>query len=452
MGSSKNRRNRTMNMVNLPHMILPSAPDLERALIAGLISSPEDIVPIADMVAADDLLSADLSSLFSLMLEMRRSRDPVDLITLSLKVTADDDMMSVAQLCDIARDAPVSSSLPYYARQIRGIAAARELYSGATRMMSELGSDPIGNLPAALIAVTETVSAAGKRLNRGDHMSAVHITEYLPKLFDEIEERATKQDSRVWTGFNGLDNLLEGSQAGHMVLIAARPAMGKSSLALNIADMAAATGTPSIFISLEMTRLEVATRLVASRGSITLSELRQRELSEEQWNQLELIQDAIGDLPLYIEDRPSLTLPELIEEVRKLVQNDGVKLVVIDYLQLLRMGTRQMDRYQEVSEISRALKIAAMELGIVVIALCQLNRGLESRKDKRPILSDLRESGSLEQDADAVCMLYRGHIYDETEPESLAEIIVRKNRHGRTGSVEVQWIGKHTRFDNVRTP
>lgn len=432
-------------------MSLPSAPALERALIAGLVYSPEEIISISDLVSPEDLLIPDLSALFSLMLEMRAAREPVDLITLSLRITTDADMMSVSQLCDISADPPVSSSLPYYARQLRGIAAARELYAGATRMMTELGSDPIGNLPAALIAVTETVTAAGKRLSRGDHMSAIHITEYIPRLFDKMEERATKQDDRVWTGFNDLDDLLEGSQAGHLVLIAARPAMGKSSLALNIADMSAATGTPAVFISLEMTRLEVATRLIASRGPITLSQLRQRELSEEQWNQLELIQEAIGDLPLYIEDRPSLTLPELIEEVRKLVQTKQVRLVVIDYLQLLRMGTRQMDRYQEVSEISRALKIAAMELGIVIIALCQLNRGLESRKDKRPILSDLRESGSLEQDADAVCMLYRGHIYDETVPESEAEIIVRKNRHGRTGSIGVQWTGKHTRFNNRTT-
>jgi len=431
----------------------PVAPQLERALMAGIIAAPDMWRPVTELVAPSDLQDPRLSSLFELVTEMHAAREPVDLITLSMRIVNQDDHMQVHELCTMCAESPTKTSLPYYAKQVRGLAAARELYLGANKVMAALGNDPIGNLPAALVAVTDTVDAAGKRLHRGDQLAAIHITDYLPTLFDEMEGRATSPDNRVWSGFKGLDALLEGSQAGHMVLIAARPAMGKSAFALNVADNCASNGVPAMFVSLEMTRMEVATRLLTSRCAIPLSALRQRHLTEEQWAQLDCTQEVIGDLPLYIEDRPSLTLPELLQEVRRLVDSNGVRVVVIDYLQLLRMGGRQADRYQEVSEISRAIKVAAMELGIVVFALCQLNRGLEQRKDKRPILSDLRESGSLEQDADAVIMLYRGHVYNEEEPEKHAEAIVRKNRHGRTGSCGLNWIGQHTMFtDREDTP
>ena len=435
-----------MNAIIPPVMSLPVAPELERALMAGIVASPEMWRPLIELVAPTDLQHPHLCALFELIAEMHTAREPVDLITLSMRIVNQSEHMTVADLCVLCTDSPTTTSLPYYAKQVRGLAAARELYVGANKVMAALGNDPIGNLPAALVAVTETVDAAGKRLHRGDQLAAIHITDYLPTLFDEMEGRATNPDRRVFTGFNGLDALLEGSQAGHLVLIAARPAMGKSALALNMADNAARKGVPAMFVSLEMTRMEVATRLLTSRCTIPLSALRQRHLTELQWGELEATQQMIGDLPLFIEDRPSLTLPELITEVRRLVDTSGVRLVIIDYLQLLRMGGRQSDRYQEVSEISRALKVAAMELGIVIFALCQLNRGLESRKDKRPILSDLRESGSLEQDADVVVMLYRGHVYNEQEPENHAEVIVRKNRHGRTGSADLTWIGRHTMF------
>lgn len=296
--------------------------------------------------------------------------------------------------------------------------------------------------------IRDTIDNAAARLRRGDQTGPEQVTDYLPRLLDEMEGRATAPDRRIWSGFEELDHLLEGWQPGHLVLLAARPAMGKSALALNIADNVARKGIPAMFISLEMTRAELSTRLISARSGLGLSELRRRNLSTNDWAKIEPAVESIqlADLPLFIEDRPALVLSELITEVRRLVDAAGVRLVVIDYIQLIRLGGRQLDRYQEVTEVSRSLKIAAMDLGITIVALAQLNRGLEARKDKRPGLADLRESGSLEQDADSVIMLYRDNIYNDMTPEDEAEAIVRKNRHGRTGTAHLSWNGKQTLF------
>jgi len=428
-------------------MDLPQVPRLERILLASLVKHPDRWADLNQLVKPSDMGDDANRQLYELLEDMVSNDVPIDLVTVTGRLQGKDTEQLLCLVSDYS-DTPPASSLRYYARQIRTVAAARDLYLGARQSVQDLGKHPAEQIDAALETIRETLDIAAGRLRRGETNGPEQVTEYLPRLLAEMESRPTAPDRRVWSGFKSLDLLLEGWQPGHLVLLASRPAMGKSSLALNIADHNASAGVPTMFISLEMTRAELTTRLLAARSPLTLSELRNRNLTPEQWEHIEETSERlhITALPLFIEDRPALILSELMVEVKRLVDTAGVRLVVIDYIQLIRLGGRQQDRYQEVTEVSRALKIAAMEMGITIVALAQLNRGLEARRDKRPGLADLRESGSLEQDADSVMMLYRDSIYNDTTPEVEAEIIIRKNRHGRTGTAHLDWHGSHTLF------
>src|SRR5690606_6101190 len=254
----------------------------------------------------------------------------------------------------------------------------------------------------------------------------------------------------VPTGFSELDELTNGLHAGQMIVVAARPAMGKSTLALDFARAAAIKhNQPAIFFSLEMGKTEIAMRLLSAEGQIPLQKLRKGDLDSRDWTTLASTRGRINDAPLYVDDSPNMTLVEIRAKCRRLKQRVGLKMISIDYLQLMTSGKRVESRQQEVSEFSRALKLMAKELQVPVIALSQLNRGPEQRQDKRPMVSDLRESGSIEQDADMVLLLHRDEVYDKQTRPGEADLIVAKHRNGPTADIAVAFQGHYSRFHDM---
>ena len=266
---------------------------------------------------------------------------------------------------------------------------------------------------------------------------------------EEIEAASGRDGSMtgVPTGFKELDELTNGLHGGQMIVVAARPAMGKSTLALDFARSASiGHNIPSVFFSLEMGKSEIAMRLLSAEGQIPLQNMRKGNLDPRDWTTVAATRGRINDAPLYIDDSPNMTLVEIRAKCRRLKQREGLRMVIIDYLQLMTSGKRVESRQQEVSEFSRSLKLIAKELQVPVIALSQLNRGPEQRTDKKPAISDLRESGSIEQDADMVILLHRDSVYDKDVRPGEADLIVAKHRNGPTATITVAFQGHYSRF------
>ena len=288
-----------------------------------------------------------------------------------------------------------------------------------------------------------------RKENSGDSLQ--HIGKVLINVYDRLEELAESGNDipGLSTGLHDLDKKINGLNNSDLLLIAARPGMGKTSMALNVAlSVAKSTNKTVAFFSLEMSREQLAMRLLSNESFVDNQKLVTGKLTEEDWNKLSIASSALSQTDIRVDDNPAITVPEIKAKCRRL--GDELGLIVIDYLQLMHVGGRHMDnRVQEVAEISRSLKIMAKELNVPVVCLSQLSRASEQRSDKRPMLSDLRESGAIEQDADIVMFIYRDDYYDEeSENKNIAEIIIAKNRHGATGTVELQWVGQYTTFSN----
>jgi replicative DNA helicase len=280
----------------------------------------------------------------------------------------------------------------------------------------------------------------------------VPLTVAVDAAVEEIEAARGRDGmmTGIPTGFAQLDELTNGLHGGQMIVVAARPAMGKSTLALDFARAAAIKhDMPTIFFSLEMGRSEIAMRLMSAEGAIPLQNMRKGTLDQRDWTTVAATRGRINDAPLYIDDSPNMTLVEIRAKCRRLKQRVGLKMVIIDYLQLMTSGKKVESRQQEVSEFSRALKLLAKELQVPVIALSQLNRGSEQRQDKRPQVSDLRESGSIEQDADMVMLLHRDSVYDKEVRPGEADLIVAKHRNGPTATIEIAFQGHFSRFTDM---
>jgi replicative DNA helicase len=344
---------------------------------------------------------------------------------------------------------PTAANAGYYASIVAEKAVLRRLVEAGTRIV-QMGyasegevTDLVNNAQAEIYGVAGGVEAE-------DYVPLVQAIE---AATEEIEHASGRDGSMtgVPTGFAELDTLTNGLHPGQLILIAARPALGKSTLALDFARAAAITNDmPAIFFSLEMGRSEIAMRLLSAESNIFLQKLRKGDVRSEDWTTLASTRGRIADAPLYIDDSPNMTLVEIRAKCRRLKQKAGLKLVVIDYLQLMTSGKRVESRQQEVSEFSRALKLLAKELQVPVIALSQLNRGPEQRVDKKPALSDLRESGSLEQDADMVILLHRESAYEkESSRPGEADLIIAKHRNGPTGTVTVAFQGAFSRFADM---
>ncbi|MBX3195206.1 MAG: replicative DNA helicase [Schumannella sp.] len=430
-----------------PHDLLA-----EQSALGGMLLSKDALADVAETVRAVDFYIPKHEVIFDAILTLYAHGEPTDVIAVTDELTKSGQLQRAGgadYLHTITGIVPTAANAGYYASIVAEKAILRRLVEAGTRIV-QMGFasegevvDLVNNAQAEVYAVTGGVEGE----------DYVPLVEAVNTAMDEIDVARGRSGelAGVPTGFAELDDLTNGLHSGQLIIVAARPGLGKSTLALDFARSAAVEHKmPVLFFSLEMGRSEIATRLLSAESSTFMHKLRKGDLDEHAWTRIANVRGAIADSPLFIDDSPNLTLVEIRAKCRRLSQRMGLKMVVIDYLQLMTSGKKVESRQQEVSEFSRALKLLAKELGVPVVALSQLNRNAEQRADKKPALADLRESGSLEQDADIVLLLHRDLGLERDDPRAAdAEIIVAKHRNGRTGTLDVTFQGQFSRFGEV---
>jgi replicative DNA helicase len=430
-----------------PHDLLA-----EQSALGGMMLSNDAVADVTEVVRGLDFYMPKHEVVFDAILSLYSHGEPTDVIAVTDELTKTGLLGRAGgaeYLHTLTALVPTAANAGYYASIVAEKAVLRRLVEAGTRIV-QMGyasegevTDLVNNAQAEIYGVTGGLE--------GDDY--IPLVEAIDTAVGEIELARGRdgQLAGVPTGFAELDSLTNGLHGGQLIIVGARPAMGKSTLALDFARTAAVHHKlPTIFFSLEMGRSEIATRLLSAESGIPMHVLRKGNMDERDWTRLASVRGDIGDAPLFIDDSPNMTLVEIRAKCRKLSQRVGLKMVVVDYLQLMTSGKKVESRQQEVSEFSRALKLLAKELGVPIVALAQLNRGPEQRADKKPALSDLRESGSLEQDADIVILLHREAAYDRDHPRAgEADLIVAKHRNGATDEIAVAFQGMYSRFADM---
>ncbi len=430
-----------------PHDLLA-----EQSAIGGMLLSKDAVADVIEAVRAVDFYIPKHEIIFDAILALYSHGEPTDVIAVTDELVKSGEIGRAGgaeYLHTLTGLVPTAANAGYYASIVAEKAVLRRLVEAGTRIV-QMGYasegevvDLVNNAQAEIYGVTGGVEAE----------DFIPLNLAIDAATDEMEAARGRDGSMtgVPTGFAELDDLTNGLHPGQLIIIAARPALGKSTLALDFARAASIKyDQPSIFFSLEMGRSEIAMRLMSAEASIPLQNMRKGTMDARDWTTMASTRGRINDSPLYIDDSPNMTLVEIRAKCRRLKQKVGLKMVIIDYLQLMTSGKRVESRQQEVSEFSRALKLLAKELQVPVIALSQLNRGPEQRSDKMPALSDLRESGSLEQDADMVILLHRESAYEKDNPRAgEADLIVAKHRNGPTRTVTVAFQGHFSRFQDM---
>jgi len=430
----------------LPHDVLA-----EQSALGGMLLSKDAVADVIESLRGADFYVPKHELIFEAILNLYSHGEPTDVITVTDELIKTGDLQRAGgadYLHTLTSIVPTAANAGYYASIVSERALLRRLVEAGTRIV-QMGYSGQGEaLDLVNTAQAEIYGVTGTEASE----DYVPLTVAVDAAVDEIEAARGRdgQMTGIPTGFRELDDLTNGLHPGQMIVVAARPAMGKSTLALDFARAAAIKhNLPAIFFSLEMGRSEIAMRLLAAEGAIPLQNMRKGTLDSRDWTTVAATRGRINDAPLYIDDSPNMTLVEIRAKCRRLKQRVGLKMVVIDYLQLMSSGKRVESRQQEVSEFSRALKLLAKELQVPVIALSQLNRGPEQRQDKRPQVSDLRESGSIEQDADMVILLHRESVYDADSRPGEADLIVAKHRNGPTATIEIAFQGHFSRFADM---
>jgi len=430
-----------------PHDLLA-----EQSAIGGMLLSKDATADVLEAVRGADFYIPKHELIFDAVISLYSRGEPTDVIAVTDELTKQGEILRAGgpeYLHTLTSIVPTAANAGYYAGIVAEKAILRRLVEAGTRIV-QMGYASEGE-------VTDLVNSAQAEIY-GVH-GGVDAEDFVP-LAVALEAAQHEIDAAsshggmmtgVPTGFAGLDDLMNGLHPGQLIVIAARPAIGKSTLGLDIARAASIKHQlPSIIFSLEMSRSEIAMRLLSAEASVPLHHMRKGTVHQQDFRSIAATQGRINEAPLFIDDSPNMTLVEIRAKCRRLKQRAGLKLVVIDYLQLMTSGKRVESRQQEVSEFSRALKLLAKELDVPVIAISQLNRGPEQRTDKKPMLSDLRESGSIEQDADVVILLHREDAYDPNGPRAgEADFIVAKHRNGRTDTVTVGFHGHFSRFADL---
>lgn len=432
--------------------ILPHSIEAEQSVIGSMIMDRDAIVLVSDLLIKEDFYQSQYGVLFEAMVQLYNEGKPVDLITLQNKLRENDVPDSISSLDyirELVESVPTSANAKQYAAIVSDKAVLRRLIKVSEGIANEcyMGNDDV----ETILEDTEK-NVFNILQDRSGNQDFVPIKEVVLNSLDAIEAAAKNKGkvTGVATGFYDLDMKLTGLHAGEFLLIAARPAMGKTAFVLNIAQHAAfKDGVTTAIFSLEMSKEQLVTRLMASESMVDSQNIRTGELADKEWEKLMESAGVVGNSNLIIDDTPGISISELRSKCRRYKQAHKLGLIIIDYLQLMSGGKRSESRQQEISEISRSLKALARELEVPIISLSQLSRAVESRPDHKPMLSDLRESGSIEQDADVVMFIYRDEYYNQdSEKKGLAEIIVAKQRNGSTGSIELVWLGQYTKFAN----
>lgn len=437
----------------------PHSIEAEQSVIGALLMDPESADQVVEAVAAEDFYERRHRLIFQAMTNMLGAGRAVDAVTVSEWLQDHEqlaDAGGVQYLVLLATETPSAANVLAYARIVRERAILRALIR-VGREIAELAYRPEGREARMLLDEAESkVFQLAEGQQRGGE-GFKQLKDALPSVIDRIEAiaREKKGVTGLATGFTDLDEKTSGLHPGQLVIVAGRPSMGKTSFAMNIAEHVACVEGKSVAVfSMEMPTEEIVLRALSSRGRVDQHRLRNGTLGNDDWPRIAHAIGELGNALLFADDSAALSPADLRSRARRLKREQGLDLIVVDYLQLMQVPGRGDNRVAEISEISRSLKALAKELSIPVIALSQLNRSLENRTEKRPMMSDLRESGAIEQDADLILFLYRDEVYnkDNEEVKGIAEVIIGKQRNGPIGMVRMSFFGEYTRFENYAPP
>ncbi|WP_304192979.1 replicative DNA helicase [Rothia mucilaginosa] len=424
----------------------------EQSVLGGMLLSKDAIADVVESLRASDFYKPAHETIYEAILFLYGHGSPADAITVADELKKRGELTRVggaAYIHTLIASVPTAANAQYYAEIVKEHAIMRRLIEAGTKI-AQLGYANETEVDTLVDQAQAEIYAVTDGNAKEDYVS---FSEALEETINEIDANSNRPDGvyGVPTDFIEFDELTGGLHGGQMIVIAARPGVGKSTLALDIARSAAIHHQmTTVFFSLEMSRTELAMRILSAEGKISMGRLKKGDLDTEGWTNLATLQGRIDSAPLFIDDSPNMTLMEIRAKCRRLKQRNDLKLVVLDYLQLMSSGKKVESRQQEVSEFSRSLKLLAKELDVPVIALSQLNRGSEQRTDKRPMVSDLRESGSIEQDADMVILLHREDMYNpDSERVGEADMIIAKHRGGPTRTIPLAFSGKYSRFNNM---
>jgi len=437
----------------LAERIPPQNIEAEQAVLGAVFLEPSALTLASEILIPEDFYRAAHQKIFHSMLKLADKGEPVDLVTVT-KDLADykvlEEIGGVSYLSDLANSVPTAANIEYYAKIVSEKSILRRLIRTATNIAQE-GYNREDDVDGLLDDAERSIMEVAQRKNTGAFQS---IKDVLVKTYDNIEMLHNRKGeiTGIPTGFTELDRMTAGFQRNDLIIVAARPSVGKTAFALNIAQNVATKTDENVAIfSLEMGADQLVMRMLCAEGNINAQNLRTGNLTPEDWEKLTMAMGSLSNAGIYIDDTPGIKVSEIRAKCRRLKQESGLGMVLIDYLQLIQgSGRNKENRQQEVSEISRSLKALARELEVPVIALSQLSRGVEQRQDKRPMMSDIRESGSIEQDADIVAFLYRDDYYDkETENKNIIEIIIAKQRNGPVGTVQLAFVKEYNKFVNL---
>ena len=431
----------------------------EQSVLGAMLMSKDAIADVVEALRATDFYRPAHMVVYDAVLDLYGRGEPADPITVVNELTRAGQLARIGgatYLHTLMNTVPTAANAGYYAEIVAEKAILRRLVTAGTRIV-QMGYDTASGAGDVLGSVDAVVDRAQAEVydvtERRSSEDYVHIQSLLQPTMDEIDRISATGGigTGIPTGFSRLDEITNGLHPGQMVTLAGRPGSGKSTLALDFARSAAVKNQkPTVVFSLEMGKLEIMMRLISAEASVPLRNMRSGHMTDQDWSRMARRAGELSEAPLFIDDSPNLTMMEIRAKARRLRQRNDLQLIVIDYLQLMTSGKRVESRQQEVSEFSRAIKLLAKELEVPVIALSQLNRGPEQRTDKKPLLSDLRESGSIEQDSDVVLLVHREDMYERESPRAgEADIIIAKHRNGPTATVAVSFQGHYSRFADM---
>ena len=457
----KDKVNNELMTDNLP----PQNIEAEQAVLGAIFLNTDALADAMEYVEADDFYRRSHQILFQAMVDLNNNSEAIDVLTVQNYLSTNnqlDDVGGVAYIAELATSVPTAANAGYYAKIVEEKSMLRRLISTATNIITQANNND-DDVPSLLDSAERQIMDVSERKNRSGFRE---IKDVLNEALNDVD-RLSQQSEDITglpTGYREFDKMTAGLQPDNLIILAARPAVGKTAFALNIAqNVATSTDTSVAIFSLEMSAESLVNRMLCAEGSINANHLRTGQLDEGEWQNLIVAMGALSNTSIFIDDTPGIKMAEIRAKCRRLAKEKGnLGLVVIDYLQLIE-GSNKESRQQEVSEISRQLKKLAKELGVPILALSQLSRGVEQRQDKRPVLSDIRESGSIEQDADIVAFLYRDDYYERGESKSdddeddeplnqdvgEVELIIEKNRAGARGTVKLLFIKSYNKFSNI---
>ncbi len=438
-----------MDLAKIP----PHDIDAEQAVLGSMLTDKDAVNAAIETLKEDAFYREDNRAIYQAIINLYSKSEPIDIITLKDELESMDKFEQVGgyeYLASLPDKVPTTANVQKYIKIVEEKAILRKLIKTANEII-ELGYDPAEDVEDIMDNAEKKIFDIMQSKNQKGYTP---IKDVLVESFTKLEELYNRKQhiTGVPTGFVELDYKTAGLHGSELILVAARPAMGKTAFALNIATNAALRGNaPVAIFSLEMSKAQLVNRILCSEAMVDSNKVRTGKLEEDDWVKLAGAIGPLSESEIYIDDTPGISVMEIRTKCRKLKMEKNIGLVVIDYLQLVQgSNKRQASREQEISEISRSLKILAKEINVPVIALSQLSRAVEQRPDHRPMLSDLRESGAIEQDADIVMFLYRDDYYNkESEKKDIAEVIIAKQRGGQTGTVELLWMGNYTKFVNL---